>query len=135
MKLGSLSIKIIATCLVLVAIPIFAVAQIRDDEVFHPDLMLSALTGISRGEAASLNATNSSREVKEIYFYFIDINGRLLKSSRARVLPGQSMSLMLSHSELRDSALRVQIRGAVRFTDPPSPDADPPSPDLAISNL
>ncbi len=135
MKLGSLSIKIIATCLALVAIPIFAVAQIRDDEVFHPDLMLSALTGISRGEVASLNVTNSSLEVKAVQFFFIDINGRLLKSSSARVLPGQSMSLALSHSELRDSALRVQVRGAIRLTDPPNPDADPPQPDLVSSSL
>jgi hypothetical protein len=135
MKSRSLFKIIIATCLVLVAIPIFAAAQSTGDEVFHPDLRLSGLTGISRGQAASLNVTNSSREVKEVQFFFIDRNGQLLKSSSARILSGQSLSLTLSHSELRDLAGRVQIRGAVRLADPPNPDADPPNPDLVISNL
>jgi hypothetical protein len=135
MKSRSLFKTIIATCLVLVAMPIFAAAQSTGDEVFQSDLRLSGLTGISRGQAASLNVTNSSREVKEVQFFFIDLNGRLLKSSSARIVPGQSMSLMLSHSELRDPAGRLQIRGAVRLADPPSPDVDPPQPDLVISNL
>jgi hypothetical protein len=129
--------RMIAACLVLVAIPLFLAAQSIGDGYFR----LSGLIGLSRGQAASLNVTNSSREVKEVHFFFIDIDGRLLKSSSARVLPGRSMGLVLSHSEVRDPTERVQVRGAVRFSDPPNPDADPPEPDadppseLVISSL
>ncbi len=132
MKSRSLFVKLIATCLVLVAIPVFVAAQSMEDGTFF---RLSSLVGLSRGESASLNVTNSSLEVKEIHFYFIDADGRLLKSSSARVLPGQSLSFMLSHSELRDPAGRIQLRGAVRFTDPLEPDTDPPNPDLVMSSL
>src|SRR5829696_5116864 len=97
MKLRSLFKTITATCFILVAIPIFAAAQSSSDEVFHPDLMLSGLTGLARGQAASLNVTNSSHLVREAQFFFLDQNGRLLKSSSARLLPGQSLSLVLSH--------------------------------------
>ena len=124
----------IAICLVLVAIPLSLAAQSVDEGTFR----LSGLIGLSRGQAASLNVTNSSREVKEVHFFFIDIDGRLLKSSSGRVLPGQSMAMVLSHSEIRDAVGdptgRVQVRGAVRFADPPEPDADPPS-ELVISSL
>jgi hypothetical protein len=135
MKSRSLCKTLIATCLILVAIPFYAAAQGSSEEIIHPDLMLSALTGLVRGQAASLNVTNSSREVRELQLFFIDRNGRLLKSSSARLLPGQSTSLELSHSESRSPEGRIQIRGAVRLTDPPSPDADPPSPDLVLRNL
>ena len=129
MKSRSLSVRLIAVCLVLVAIPLSLAAQSIDDGTFR----LSGLIGISRGQAASLNVTNSSREVKEVRFFFLDVNGRLLKSSSGRVLPGQSMSMVLSRAEVRDPVGdpngRVQVRGLVRFSTPPEPDADPPSPD------
>jgi hypothetical protein len=118
----------IAACLVLVAIPLSLAAQSIVDGTFR----LSGLIGLSRGQAASLNVTNSSREVKEVHFFFIDIDGRLLKSSSGRVLPGRSMGVVLSHSEIRDPVDptgRVQVRAAVRFSDPPNPDSDPPQPD------
>lgn len=128
MKSRSFSIKIPAICLLLVATSVVAVAQSSVEEGTQPDLRLSALAGLSEGQAASLNVINSSREAREMQLVFIDTGGRLLKSSVARLLPGQSMSLLLSHSELRGHGGRLQIRGAVRLVDPPEPD-------LVISNL
>ena len=122
MKSHSLFEKMIVACFILVAIPIFTAAQSIEDGTFF---RMSSLIGLSKGESASLNVTNSSRAIIAIRFYFIDAEGRLLKSSSARVMPGQSLSLMLPYSELRDATGRVQVRGVVR-ADPPG-ESDPPS--------
>lgn len=127
------SIKMIAACLVLAAIPSLTAAQSTE----IPDTFcVSGLIGLSRGQAVSLNFTNNAREVTVAHFYFLDTEGRLLKSSSVRVLPGQSLGLELSYRELRGASPgRAQIRGVVRLTEPPEPDADPLSPDLVRSNL
>ncbi len=139
MKSHSILKKIIATCLMVVAIPVFLAAQSRSTEVTTepppPDLWMSGLIGLVRGQAASLSITNSTRDVQEAQFFFLDMDGNLLKTSSARIMPGQSMGLTMSRSEVRDPSLRVQVRGVVRLADPPNPDADPPQPDLVLSSL
>ena len=118
-----------AACVTVAAILVSAVAPSRAVADASGTLQATSLIGLARGEAASLNFTNVSREVVQAALVFLDRDGRRLKASRARVSPGQSLSLGLSFGEVatpRD--VRVQIRVIV-LAQPPDPDAQPPDPD------
>ena len=135
MKSRNLYNKLIATCLLLVALLLFTAAQSTALEEPINVFAMSGLIGLSRGEAASLNFTNVDRQVREVRLYFLDITGNPLKSSMERVSPGQSVRLVLPHDEIRDTGQnRIPIRGVVVLGDPPG-EADPPGPDLVISSL
>jgi len=125
-----LSVKWIAACLMLVAVPLITVAQTAPPAGASDTFYCSGLVGLSKDQTASISYTNMSREVKDVRFYFFDADGSLLKSSSGRVSPGQSLSSELSYRELRIAeAGAARVRGTVRLTTPPEPDADPPSPD------
>ncbi|HJQ22559.1 MAG TPA: hypothetical protein VKA60_01500 [Blastocatellia bacterium] len=131
-----LSVKWIAACLMLAAIPLITVAQTTPLAGTSDTFYCSGLIGLSKDQTASISYTNMDREVKDVRFYFFDADGSLLKSSSARVSPGQSLGLELSYRELRipEGGL-ARIRGTVRLTTPPEPDATPPEPDLGMSSL
>ena len=100
-----------------------------------------SLVGLAWGEAMSLNFTNVGREVLVAALLFLDRDGRPVKASRARVGPGESLSLGLSYGEVAAPAgARTQTRVAVLFgpsdpvTESPDPDSDPPT-ELGVASL
>ena len=133
--------KLIATCLLLVALPFFSAAQSTTLEEPLNIFAMSGLIGLSRGDAASLNFTNADRQLRVVRLYFLDTNGKPVKSSMERVSPGQSVRLVLSRDEIGDPGEnRVPVRGVVVLSDPPSEsdppgETTPPDPDLVISSL
>ena len=107
-------ITIIAAMLAVSAV-IFAAQGDRDA---RPDRVVdrsTGLFGITEGESASLNFVNAEPDARhpgvDIEMIFLDADGGVLKSSRARVAPGCSAVLLLPYSELGDRTGRVQIRG------------------------
>jgi hypothetical protein len=94
----------------------------------------TSLVGLARGEAMSLNFTNVGREVLVAALLFLDRDGHPVKASRARVGPGESLSLGLSYGEVADPAgIRPQTRVVV-IAQPPDPEADRPS-ELGVASL
>jgi hypothetical protein len=140
MKSRSLFLKFFAACLALVATPIFTAAQTT--ELGSPLYCMSGLIGLNRTQAATLNFTNVDRQLRVAHLYFLDADGASLKSSTERVMPGQSVNLMLSYSEVAGRGYdgRVQLRGVIVLADPPGEsdppgEVTPPDPDLSISSL
>jgi hypothetical protein len=117
---------------VLLAIPTIAGAQTIDLNVY----LLSRTIHFVKGQAVSIDFCNVDRVTRDVKMYFVDEMGNTLKSSQARVLPGQTVSLNFTFGELpRGSSMRVGIRGAAVVVDPPEPDSTPPTPDLSLANL
>jgi len=83
----------------------------------------------------TLNFTNVDRVERDAQLYFIDVNGHTLKTASARVVPGQTVSLSFSFTELpRTNLMRVGVRGVVFLADPPG-EIEPPEPDLSLANM
>jgi hypothetical protein len=126
-------LRVAALAIALMAIPTFAAAQTTELPTLH---LMSSLLNFTKGQAVSIDFCNVDRVTHEVKLYFVDINGNILKMSSARVLPGQTVGLNFSYTEMhRSSSTRVGVRGVVKFTDPPSPDADPPTPDLSLASM
>jgi hypothetical protein len=97
-------------------------------------LRTMVLMGINRIEAMSLNFINVSDEVLVATLLFQDRDGRPVKTSRAPVGPGESLSLGLSYGEVAALAgVRPQTRVVV-LAQPPAPEADPSS-ELGVASL
>jgi hypothetical protein len=129
MILRSIFLNLFAASVVLLAIPVFAAAQTELPRSTH---YMSGLLNFTRGQAVSLNFTNVAQEPKDVSLNFLDANGNVLKTELARALPGQSVSISFSFTELpRTSSTRVGIRAVAVLVDSPDPD-DSPAPELAL---
>src|SRR5215468_7118250 len=132
MRTRKLLLGAIVAGFVLMAIPAFASAQSIDLNVY----LLSRTIHFTRGQAVSIDFCNVDRVARDIKMYFVDEMGNTLKSSPARVLPGQTVSLNFTFGEMpRGSSMRAGIHGAIVVANPPTPDVDPPQPDLSLANL
>jgi hypothetical protein len=130
MILRSIFLNLFAASVALLAIPAFSTAQTT--ELPHSTHYMSGLLNFTRGQAVSLNSTNVAKEPRDVSLNFLDANGNVLKSEMVRALPGQSVSISFSFTELpRTSSTRVGIRAVAVLADPPDPD-DPPAPELAL---
>ena len=116
---------------VLLAIPTIAGAQTIDLNVY----LLSRTIHFVKGQAVSIDFCNVDRVARDVKMYFVDEMGNTLKSSQARVPPGQTVSLNFTYGELpRGNAMRVGIRAAIAVV-APTDTVDPPQPDLSLANL
>jgi hypothetical protein len=126
-------LKLIVASFALLAIPAIASAQTTGPVNVY---LMSRLLNFTRGQAVTLNFTNVDRVTREARLYIVDANGDPLKTATTRVVPGQTVGLNFTFTELRRvNATRVGLRGVVVLTTPPEPDADPPSPDLSLSDM
>ena len=134
MRSKSLFFKFVLLGIVLCVVPAIGLGQTTqtDGNVY----LMSRLLNFSKGQAVGIHFCNVARETAAVRFFFVDANGNIFKSASARVLPGQTVSISFSFSELpRSSPLRVGVRGVVVLTQPPDPDAQPPDPDLGLANM
>ena len=133
MIMRDIFLKLVLASIGLLAIPAIAAAQTTQLPNLH---YMSDLLNFTRGQAVTLNFTNVDREPRNVSLNFVDANGNLLKTAGGRVLPGQTVSISFSFTELpRTSSVRVGIRAVAVIVDPPSPDTDPPSPDLGLAQM
>ena len=134
MRSGNSFLKFVLIGIALCAVP--AIGSGQTTEVGGDVYLMSRLLNFSKGQAVGIHFCNVARETAAAKFYVVDANGNILKSASARVLPGQTVSISFSFSELpRSSPQRVGIRGVVLLTTPPEPDAQPPDPDLGLANM
>jgi len=130
----SRSLTAVAACVSAAAIVASAAAPTRAIAASSCKLKATSLVGLARGEGMSLNFTNVGREVLVAALLFLDRDGRPVKASRARVGPGESMSLGLSYGEVvAPAGVRAQTRAVVAAKSPDA-DADPPS-ELGVASL
>jgi len=87
---------------------------------------MSGLVGITRGDTVGIHFTNVGRYTRSVRLYFLDAEGRILKSSAERVMPGKSVNIYMSYAEVGKGYDRVLVRAVARFADPPS-ESDPPT--------
>jgi len=128
----SIFLKLIMASFALMAIPAISPAQTSEPVNVY---LMSRLLNFTKGQAVSLNFTNVDRVTREAKLYFLDVNGNTLKTASARVLPGQTVALSFSFTEVtRTSQTRVGVRGVVVISDPPG-EVEPPEPDLSLANL
>ena len=115
-----------AACIVVTAIIASAAAPARAEE--HRQLLATCvLMGINRSEAMSLNFINVGDEVLVATLLFQDWDGRPVKTSRAQVGPGESLSLELSYGEVAAPAgVRTPVFVVV-LAEPLDPASDSPS--------
>ena len=141
MKSSKLILKMIAICFAVVAIPVLTSAQSVVPPT--PIYSMSGLVGITRGETVGIHFTNVGRYTRSVRLYFLDAEGRILKSSAERVMPGKSVNIYMSYAEVGKGYDRVLVRAVARFGDPPSEgdppgesdppaEADPPGADTAV---
>lgn len=134
MRSRSSFLKFVLLGTVLCSVPAIAFGQTTqiDGSVY----LMSGLLNFSKGQAVGIHFCNVARETAAAKIYFIDANGNTLKTASARVLPGQTVSISFSFSELpRTSLQRIGVRGVVVLATPPEPDAQPPDPDLGLANM
>lgn len=133
MILRSIFLNLITASVALLAIPAFASAQ--TPQLPGNTHYMSGLLNFTRGQAVSLNFTNVAKEPRDTSLNFLDANGNVLKTELARALPGETVSISLSFTELpRTGSTRVGIRAVAVLVDPPDPD-DPPSPELGLVEM
>lgn len=124
---------------VLMGIALCAVPAIGSGQTAEVDgnvYLMSRLLNFSKGQAVGIHFCNIARETTAAKIYIVDANGNVLKSASARVLPGQTVSISFSFSELpRSTPQRVGVRGVVVLAQPPDPDAQPPDPELGLANM
>jgi hypothetical protein len=131
----SRALTAVAACVVAGAIVASAAAPTRAIAASSGcTLKATSLFGLARGEGMSLNFTNVGREVLVAALLFLDRDGHPMKASRARVGPGESMSLGLSYGEVvAPAGVRPQTRAVVAAQSPDA-DADTPS-ELGVASL
>ena len=130
MILRRIFLNLFVASVALLAIPAFSAAQ--TPELPRSTHYMSGLLNFTRGQAVSLNFTNVAKEPKDVSLNFLDADGNVLKTELARAIPGQSVSISFSFTELpRTSSTWVGIRAVAVLSDSPDPD-DPPAPELAL---
>ena len=134
MMVRNIFIKLVVVSSVLLATAGISSAQTTElpGDIYY----MSGLLNFTRGQAVSLNFTNVDREPRSVALNFADANGNVLKTAMMRALPGQTVSLNFSFTELtRTSSTRVGIRGGIALSMPTEPDADPLDPDLGLAGI
>ena len=135
MKSRKLILKMIAICFAVVAIPVLTAAQSVVPPV--PIYGNSGLIGLNRGETVGIHFTNVGRYTRNVRLYFLDTEGRILKSSAQEVMPGKSVSMYLPYIEVGRGYDRVLVRAVAQMgydlteADPPGA-GDPPSEHVVI---
>ena len=90
------------------------------------------MVGLSTNQVARLNAANPAVNPPPglsrctVDLFFLDSQGKILKSVNFPIDPGQAVYLDLDRSEIKDEATRVEFRAVVRSSLLPSGVVPPP---------